>query len=305
MPKKDDAKAILSALNMPPAQQSDICCYALLAMGSITNQIEWASSKNDWIRIHDIMQFIDLSFGVRYAENSRETFRKQAIHHFRNAAIIEDNGKATNSPNYRYRLTDEFLKMVKKYGSDEWNNLLENFFKNHPSLMEIYASKKRMTKMPVQINGEEMSFSTGKHNQLQKLILEEFAPRFAPYSECLYVGDTAEKDLYKNTAKLQQLGFAITLHDKMPDMVLYRSDKNWLYFIEAVTSVGPMNAKRITEIEAMTKKVVSGKIYVTAFLDFKTFKSFSESLAWETEVWIADLPEHMIHMNGDNFIGPR
>jgi hypothetical protein len=274
-------------------------------MGSITNQIEWASAKNDWIRIHDIMQFIDLSFGVRYAENSRETFRKQAIHHFRNAAIIEDNGKATNSPNYRYRLTDEFLKMVKKYGSDEWNNLLENFFIFFPSLMEIYESKKRMTKMPVQINGEEMSFSTGKHNQLQKLILEEFAPRFAPYSECLYVGDTAEKDLYKNTAKLQQLGFAITLHDKMPDMVLYRSDKNWLYFIEAVTSVGPMNAKRITEIEAMTKKVVSGKIYVTAFLDFKTFKSFSESLAWETEVWIADLPEHMIHMNGDKFIGPR
>ena len=305
MHKKDEAKSILSALNMPTAQQSDICCYTLLAMGSIAEPSEWASSKNDWIRIHDIMNFIDAAYGVRYAENSRETFRKQAIHHFRNAAIIEDNGKATNSPNYRYRLTDEFLIMLRKYGSNEWEPMIKEFFANHPSLIEIYASKKKMTKMPVQINGKELTFSTGKHNQLQKMILEEFAPRFAPFSECLYVGDTVEKDLHKDTVKLQQLGFAITLHDKMPDVVLYREDKDWLYFVEAVTSVGPMDAKRIMEIEAMTKEVISGKIYVTAFLDFRTFKKFSESLAWETEVWIADMPEHMIHMNGDRFLGPR
>jgi hypothetical protein len=305
MPKKDEAKAILSSLNMPTAQQSDICCYTLLAMCSIAEPSEWASSKNDWIRIHDIMNFIDTAYGVRYAENSRETFRKQAIHHFRNAAIIEDNGKATNSPNYRYRLTDEFLAMLRKYGSNEWDSMINEFSINHPSLIEMYTSKKKMTKMPVQISGKEVSFSTGNHNQLQKMILEEFAPRFAPFSECLYVGDTAEKDLHKDTVKLQQLGFTITLHDKMPDVVLYREDKDWLYFVEAVTSVGPMDAKRIMEIEAMTKEVTSGKIYVTAFLDFRTFKKFSESLAWETEVWIADIPEHMIHMNGDRFLGPR
>ncbi len=299
MPKKDDARAILSSLNMPAAQQSDICCYTLLAMASVTEQSQWASAKNEWIRIHDIIRFIDTVYAVHYAENSRETFRKQAMHHFRNAAIIEDNGKATNSPNYRYRLTGEFLEMVQKYGSEKWNGLLAAFYKNHRSLIDLYASKKKMTKMPVRINGEELTFSTGKHNELQKLILEEFAPRFAPYSECLYVGDTAEKDLYKNNEKLQQLGFAITLHDKMPDVVLYRPDKDWLYFIEAVTSVGPMNAKRMLELETMTKNVTSGKIYVSAFLDFRTFKAFSESLAWETEVWIAGLPEHMIHMNGD------
>ena len=115
----------------------------------------------------------------------------------------------------------------------------------------------------------------------------------------------SEKDLYKDTEKLQQLGFTITLHDKMPDIVLYREDKDWLYFIEAVTSVGFIDAKRIMEIETMTKNVSSGKIYVTSFLDFKTFKKFSESLAWETEVWIADMPEHMIHLDGDRFLEPR
>ena len=150
-----------------------------------------------------------------------------------------------------------------------------------------------------------MSFSTGKHNELQKAIIEEFGARFAPGAECLYVGDTTEKDLVKNEQRLCELGFEITLHDKMPDVVLYREDKDWLYFIESVTSVGPMDNKRIAELQELTKNVKSGKIFVTAFLDFKTFKKFSESLAWDTEVWMADMPDHMIHLNGDRFLGPR
>ena len=159
--------------------------------------------------------------------------------------------------------------------------------------------------MPVKINHEELNFSPGKHNELQKAIIEEFAPRFAPNAECLYVGDTIKKDLIKNVKKLSSLGFEITLRDKMPDVVLYCEDKNWIYFIEAVTSVGPMSPQRIIEIEEMTKGVSAGKIYVTAFPDFSTYKKFSEDLAWETEVWLSELPDHMIHLNGDKFMGPR
>jgi hypothetical protein len=305
MPKKDEAREILSLLKMPASQQSDICCYSLLAMAAITESSKWAKATNEWIRIHDIIKFTEMAFGVRYAENSRETFRKQAMHHFRNAAIIEDNGKATNSPNYRYRITDEALTMLKEFRGKRWDSALKSFFAVHKSLIELYTSKKKMTKMPININGTEIEFSTGKHNQLQKLILAEFAARFAPYSKCLYAGDTGNKDLHKESEQLQHLGFSITLHDKMPDIVLYRKDKNWLYFIEAVTSVGPMDSKRIIEIETMTKNVKAGKIYVTAFLNFKTFKLFLDSLAWETEVWIADMPDHMIHMDGDKFLGPR
>lgn len=88
-------------------------------------------------------------------------------------------------------------------------------------------------------------------------------------------------------------------------LLVYREDKDWLYFIESVTSVGPMDNKRIVELQELTKNVKSGKIFVTAFLDFKTFKKFSESLAWDTEVWMADMPDHMIHLNGDRFLGPR
>lgn len=162
-----------------------------------------------------------------------------------------------------------------------------------------------MEMMPVCINGEELRFSPGKHNALQRAIIEQFAPRFAPNCECLYVGDTIKKDLIKNSDKLAQLGFEITLHDKMPDVVLYVSDKNWIYFIEAVTSVGPMSPQRIIEIENMTKNVSAGKVFVTAFPNFDTYKKFSAQLAWETEVWLSDMPDHMIHLNGNKFLGPR
>lgn len=162
-----------------------------------------------------------------------------------------------------------------------------------------------MELQPVQINGVAYTFSTGKHNQLQKAVIEEFAPRFAPFSSCLYVGDTTKKDLVKDVEKLKSLGFEITLHDKLPDVVLYREDKDWIYFIECVTSVGPVNPKRIIEITEMTSKVKSGKIFVTAFLDMNTAKKFIQDIAWETEIWVAESPEHMIHMNGDKFLGPR
>lgn len=305
MDKISETREFLKNIGMPKQQQADICCYVILAMAGVKPEMSWNEATNEWIRIHDIIQFANTYYGTSYAENSRETFRKQALHRFRTAALVEDNGKATNSPNYRYRLTDETMQLIKNINSNALDAAMIRFLKCHDALVDIYASKKKMTMMPVKINGDDFKFSAGKHNELQKAIIEEFAPRFAPDSECLYVGDTIEKDLVKNVDKLSKLGFEITLHDKMPDVVLYREDKNWIYFIESVTSVGPMDPKRILEIEGLTQNVNAGKIYVTAFLDFKTYKKFVEELAWETEVWIAEMPEHMIHLNGDKFMGPR
>ena len=305
MSKLEEARQVLQSLDVPPAQQNEMCCYTLLALASLTENGSWEKSKNEWIGIHEIMRFVEKAYKKTYAENTRESIRKNALHHFRNAAFIEDNAVATNSPNYRYRLTPEFLALVRHFGKRTWKSHVSCFLSSHGSLRETYASRKQRQKMPVNINGQDLTLSPGKHNQLQKQILEQFAPRFAPHAECLYVGDTTEKDLLKNTAKLRELGFAITLHDKMPDIVLYRPDKHWLYFIESVTSVGPIDPKRLLELQAMTRSVTAGKIYVTAFPDLKTFKKFAHMLAWDTEVWIAELPEHMIHFNGDMFMGPR
>ncbi|MBQ4512558.1 MAG: hypothetical protein II969_06170 [Anaerolineaceae bacterium] len=305
MDKLSEAKDFLQKIGISDQLQTDISAYTLLTLANVSSDSEWNTASNNWIRIHDVLGFISKHYGKEYAENTRETIRKSCMHPFRDGALIEDNGKATNSPNYKYRLTDETLYVLKSYGTSDFTKRLDAYHDKYEKLVDKYASKKRMKMMPVYINGKALKFSPGLHNELQKAIIEEFAPRFAPHSECLYVGDTIKKDLIKDSSKLSALGFEITLHDKMPDVVLYREETNWIYFIEAVTSVGPINPKRLLEIQELTKEVKAGKIFVTAFPNKATYKKFSSDLAWETEVWISDTPDHMIHLNGDRFLGPR
>ena len=305
MDKIYEAKNFLQEIGMPIQQQNDIGAYTLLTLANIMPDSAWSEASNEWIRIHDVLEFVSEHYGKNYAENTRETIRKNCMHQFRNGALIENNGKATNSPHYRYRLTDETLVVLQSYGTDVFAEKMVIYHQTHEKLIDKYASKKQMKMLPVLINGQELKFSPGRHNELQRAIIEQFAPRFAPNCECLYVGDTIKKDLIKEVDKLASLGFEITLHDKMPDVILYRADKNWIYFIEAVTSVGPMSPKRILEINDMTQNVTAGKIFVTAFPDFKIYKRFSTELAWETEVWLSEMPDHMIHLNGDKFLGPR
>lgn len=305
MGKIDIVRDFLEAVGMPKKQQTDVCCYTILAMAGIKPGTAWGKATNEWIRIHDIIQFTNQFYKTTYAENTRETFRKQAMHPFRTAAIIEDNGLATNSPNYRYRLTAEALSVLRCLNDTDWREQVNLFLAYHKRLIDLYATKKSLQKQSVRINNVDYKLSAGKHNALQKEVIEEFLPRFASQAECLYLGDTTNKGMVKNLERLLSLGFTITSHDKMPDIVLYDENNKWLYFIEAVTSVGPMNPKRILELNELTQNVVVGKVYVTAFLDFKTYKKFADDLAWETEVWIAEVPDHMIHLNGDRFYGPR
>ena len=150
-----------------------------------------------------------------------------------------------------------------------------------------------------------MKLSPGKHNEVQAAVVHEFAPRFSKSSQVIYLGDTANKDLYIDKDALKSLGIPIDEHSKLPDVVIYDLSRNWLFLIEAVTSHGPVSPKRLIELEDFLKNCKAGKIYVSAFPDFSEFKKHSANIAWETEVWVVESPDHMIHFNGDRFMGPR
>ena len=135
MDKLVEIKEILGIMGMPKAQQSDLCALTILAMSDVTTHTPFTNASNAWLRIHDIIQFINTHYDKAYAENSRETFRKQALHHFRTAAIVEDNGKATNSPNYRWRITDEFLSVIKEIGISDV--AIVRFIENHQKMFSM------------------------------------------------------------------------------------------------------------------------------------------------------------------------
>ena len=307
MSKLEEARDILKKLGLPPAQQNEISGYTLLALCDLSEGDQWSQASKPSRRIHEMLLFIRNTFGKVYAENTRETFRRRVLHQLVDARVVDRNPDdptlATNSPRTHYGLTDEALFVIRSYQTNDWESELSAFLSNQGSLLEKYQHRRKMNEIPVRTpSGEEIRLSPGSHNRLQAQIVEEFAPKFAPDAALLYLGDAAHKFLHVVQDSLAQLGVTLTEHDKLPDVVLYVEKRNWLFLVEAVTSHGPVNPKRMEELEVTLKDCIATRIYVSAFPDFKQFKRHANDIAWETEVWIAENPEHMIHFDGEKFL---
>jgi len=311
MSKIEEAQSILKELGLPEAQQNEISGYTLLALVNLKEKDPWSKAlKQSHGVSKGIMAFISENYNKEYAPNTRETFRRQVLHQFVQAGIVDYNPDIpdlpVNSPRAHYAISKIALETIRTYKTKKWNKSVKQLIDQIGELKAKYSKDRKMLRVPVKLaDGKELHLSPGKHNEVQAAIVEEFASRFAIGSSLLYLGDTEKKDLHVDKEKLESIGIPITEHSKLPDVVIYDESRNWLYLIEAVTSHGPMSPKRVLELEEFLKKCKAGKIYVSAFPDFSEFKKHTNNIAWETEVWIMDFPEHMIHFNGDRFLGPR
>ena len=306
----EEAQAILKALGLPPAQQNEISGYTLLALCGIGEDDSWKESERQSKTItKGIMDWLTATYGKKYAPNTRETFRRQVLHQFVQARLCDYNPDIpdlpTNSPRAHYKLTKDALKVIQAYRTKEWAGALKTWTNNIGKLVDAYDLAREIHAIPLRLsNGTEFHLSPGKHNEVQAAIINQFAPIFAYESVLVYLGDTADKMLHINEDLIGKLKIQIA-HGKLPDVVLYDGGKKWVYLIEAVTSHGPMTPKRVFELREMFAKSGCGLIFVSAFPDFAEFRKHMKEIAWETEVWLADTPEHMIHYNGDKFLGPR
>ncbi|HBL75991.1 MAG: restriction endonuclease [Bacteroidetes bacterium GWF2_42_66] len=311
MSKLEEAQEILKALGLPPAQYNEMAALTFLAVCNIKENDHWSNATRQSLGVtKGIMSFVNEHYGKSYAPNTRETFRRHVLHQFVQARVVDYNPDKpdlpVNSPNAHYALTNEVLEVIKSYKTKNWEKTIENFIATVGKLSEVYLKGRELNQIPVTLqNGETIKLSAGKHNEVQAAIVEQFAPRFANGGTLLYLGDTAKKDLFVDEKSLKDLGIPIDQHSKLPDVVIYDIKRNWLFLIEAVTSHGPVSPKRLLELEEFLKNCKAGKVYVTAFPDMAEFKKHSNNIAWETEVWLMEVPDHMIHFNGDRFIGPR
>ena len=311
MSKIEEAQAILKELGLPEAQQNEISGYTLLALCNIKENDKWSNAFRQSHGVSKgIMAFIAENYGKEYAPNTRETFRRQVLHQFVQAGIADYNpdipNLPVNSPRAHYAISAKALETIKTFGTKKWKNSVVQFKNEIGELIKKYSKERKLSRVPITLpNGKVLLLSPGKHNLVQAAIVEEFASRFAKGSTLLYLGDTEQKNLHIDKKKLTSIGIPITEHSKLPDVVIYDESKKWLYLIEAVTSHGPMSPKRIVELEDFLINCKAGKIYVSAFPDFSEFKKHTKNIAWDTEVWIMEFPEHMIHFNGDRFLGPR
>ncbi len=198
----------------------------------------------------------------------------------------------------------DFKKLIVSYKTSDWEKNLKSFNKNRPILSEVPARKRNLDKIPVKLpSGKSLKLSLGEHNVFQKEIIEEFLPRFGSDCGVLYIGDTSNKIVHIEESVLKKLNFFELSHDELPDIIAFSKKNNWLYLIEAVHSSGPMSETRVLELKKMLKKCEAELIFVTGFLTRTEFRKWMLDIAWETEVWIADNPDHLVHFNGHKFLG--
>ncbi|MEK6653108.1 MAG: BsuBI/PstI family type II restriction endonuclease [Nitrospirota bacterium] len=173
------------------------------------------------------------------------------------------------------------------------------------TLEKRYGQEREMRRLPVALsNGEEIKLLPGRQSVLIKKILDDLCSLYTPSGRVLYVSNTKDKWSYFDPNALRSIGVEIEEHGKMPDVVVHHVEKGWLVLIEAVTSHGPVNPKRRQELKELFAGSKIGLVFVTAFLERRAMIKYLNDISWETEVWVAESPTHLIHFNGERFLGP-
>lgn len=308
----NEAIEILESVGIPITSATERSiermAMAFLAVANVKQKWTQAEDKRN-LKTRDIISFNNTHFDENISSGSYDDIRRKDLKLLVLAGVIvnsADNANAaTNDPTRGYSLEASFMQLIKTYGTKKWCTELQKYLVGKVLLKDQLARNREIEKIPIKLNdGKTLKLSAGSHNVLQKLIIEEFLPRYGKGCQILYFGDTANKLLHIEETQLKALNFFELSHDKLPDIIAYSSQKNWLYLIEAVHSSGSISETRLLELQKLTIGCTADIVYVTAFLNRAEFRKWVAEIAWETEVWIADNPDHLIHFNGDKFLGP-
>lgn len=311
-----EALQILEALGIPVNSLSERrkakMAKAFLAVAGLKPDSAWTETKSNddghRLRSREIIKWMNTHLGENIADGSYDDIRRKdlllpvAAHIVMKAS--EHLDAKTNDGTRAYALYPRYASVIRTFGTSRWNGELAALKANNKTMIESIMHARGLTRVPIRIGSEEFSLSPGEHNLVQKAVVENFLPLFGQGAEVLYVGDTENKNLFHDEKALLRLGFFELAHDKLPDVVAYSKKKNWLFLIEAVDTSNPITEMRKATFEELITGCKADIVYVTAFLNRANFRKFSKDIAWETEVWIADHPEHMIHFNGSKFLGP-
>jgi type II restriction enzyme len=312
-----EALEILESFGVPTDElterKKERMAKAFLAVAGLGPSNQWSAvrSIDDGHRLlsRQVLRGMNEYFGESIADSSYDDIRrKDLLLPVEAGIVLRSAGKenaSTNDGTRAYALDPLFAKQMRLFGTSSWDESLALFMGDRPTLADGLKRIRDLSRIPVVIESTEITFSPGEHNQLQRAIIEEFLPRFGQGAEVLYVGDTADKYLFLRKERLLELSFFEIAHDKLPDLLAYSKQKNWLFLVEAVHASNPITELRRRTLERLTADCEFDTVYVTAFLTRKVFAKFAKEIAWETEVWIAESPDHLIHFNGDKFLGPH
>jgi hypothetical protein len=303
------AQTILRSCGFGERQTNEMSALVLLVLAGLKPGVSWHEARPALLGITPIIAAIAHGYGVRYAPNTRETIRDEAVKFFAEAGLLlrnpDNHSRPVNSGRTVYQLEPHALTLLRSYGTPEWTARLAAYSHMSAGLRAELLRQRNLTRVAVTLpDGRKLSLSAGGQNPLIKAILETFGPRFVPGGVAVYVGDAESKFLHLDTAYLARLGVRVVAGAKLPDVILHDVQRNWLVLVEAVTSAGAVDGKRRSELKRLFKGSSAGLVFVTAFESRRALQGFLSQISWETEAWVAETPDHLIHFNGERFLGP-
>ncbi|MCY3585406.1 MAG: BsuBI/PstI family type II restriction endonuclease [Acidimicrobiaceae bacterium] len=304
-----DAQWILRELRFPRAQSNERSALAFLALLDLRPDMPWTAASTPLKGVTEMMTFMSDHYEKHYAPNTRETVRRQTIHQFCAAGLAvknpDDPDRPTNSGKTVYQINSLAWTLARAYGTDAWPERLATYFERVGTLADRLERQRQLRRIPLLLpDGTSVDLSPGGQNPLIRQIVHEFCSRFTPGGAVWYIGDADAKFAVYDAESFTRAGIRVPHHGKMPDVIVEHGDETWLVVVEAVTSHGPIDPKRRAELDQLLRSPRLELVYVTAFEDRATFRQYVADIAWETEVWIAEEPDHLIHFDGSKFLGP-
>ena len=311
-----EALFIMQSLGLPIDEYTDRkkekAAMALLAVANVKKSTEWKKMKcanDDYsVTTKEIIEFDNTYLEDNISPGSYDYVLRDDLKQLLIAEVVIKSKPGANisNPTRGYKISVEYAKLIRNYGQPDWLKQVESFNKMHPSYKDRLNPTRDIPKIPVTTaDGSVFMLKEGEHNIIQKLVIEEFLSRFGNSATLLYLGDSDNKfQVCFEKEKLKDLGFLDITQGKLPDIVAYSESKDWIYMIEAYHTSNPITPERKLELKKVMGASASKGVFVTAFENITSYRTCSEELAWETEIWIATEPDHMIHRNGSRFLGP-
>lgn len=305
----EEAEDLLEQLGMDRERSNERSAMTFLALAHVGPDQDWQDATNEMYTTRQIMDWIRDEMDVEYAANTRETIRRFTLHQFIEGGIVQynadDPNRPTNSPKNNYRIVPALVPVIQHMGAPSFTSMLEDFISGITTWKQRVAEERSMNRIPVKMpNGKTFTLSAGGQNTLIKDMIEEFCQRFVPGGIVLFVDDTDKALGGVVDDILEHLGITIPEHGKAPDLIVWDSKNKWVFMMEACSTHGPIDVTRKQELKDLFHGIREPMVFVSCFPDRAVMRRYLSDLAWETEAWCADTPDHLIHLNGSKFLGP-
>ena len=317
--KIEQALNILRSVGVPVREltkrRKERAALALLAVAHVTPDMPWARAASVFdggpspLTTREIIRFWNSHYGQNIADSSYDDVRRKDLLILVEAGLVArsaaDPTADINDGRRGYAIPEKPLALLRSYGSESWEGQLLEFRWGVPALKDKLSKAREFKMVPVTLpDGTSYQLSPGPHNEIQKAIIEDFLPRFSRGAQVLYLGDAEQKVLHLDKERLSVLGINELSRELLPDVLAYESERNWLFVIEAVHSSNPIGQLRHLALSRLTRNSTAKSTFISAFATRADFSRFSKDISWETDVWIADDPDHMIHFDGERYLGP-